>query len=80
MKNGAAAAAAEAAEAAVAPSVKAGSVAAAAFAAATAVARADMPRATFFRCKSAVDEEGIVLFTPLKWKREGWMAKWRQGE
>ena len=21
-----------------------------------------------------------MLFTPLKWKREGWMAKWRQDE
>lgn len=39
---------------------------------------ADMPRATFFRCKSAVDEEGIVLLTPMKWKREGWIVKWRQ--
>lgn len=39
----------------------------------------DMPRATFFRCKSAVDEEGrILLFTPLKWKRDGWIAKWCQ--
>ncbi|KAL4422678.1 hypothetical protein ABPG75_008875 [Micractinium tetrahymenae] len=41
----------------------------------------DMPRATFFRCKSAVDEEGrILLFTPLKWRRDGWIAKWRQEE
>lgn len=41
---------------------------------------ADMPRATFFRCKSVVDEEegGILLFTPLKWRRDGWIAKWRQ--
>jgi hypothetical protein len=39
---------------------------------------ADMPRATFFRCKSAVDEQGIVLYTPMKWKREGWVVKWRQ--
>eukprot|EP00887_Chlorella_sp_A99_P000209 scaffold13.g209.t1 len=38
----------------------------------------DLPRATFFRCKSTTDERGIVLFTPLKWKREGWVAKWRQ--
>ena len=43
------------------------------------LAAADMPRATFFRCKSAVDEQGgIVMFTPMKWKREGWMVKWRQ--
>lgn len=37
-----------------------------------------MPRATFFRCKSAIDEDGIVLYTPMKWKRDGWLVKWRQ--
>lgn len=41
-----------------------------------------MPRATFFRCKTCRDEESgaILLYTPLKWKREGWVAKWRQEE
>lgn len=45
-------------------------------------APADMPRATFFRCKTAVDlEDGsILLFTPMKWKRDGWIVKWRQDE
>lgn len=38
----------------------------------------DLPRATFFRCKAAVDEEGIVFFTPVKFKGEGYILKWRQ--
>ncbi|KAL4852880.1 SEC12-like protein 2 [Chlorella vulgaris] len=38
----------------------------------------EMPRASFFRCKSTVDDEGIVLLTPMKWKRDAWMVKWRQ--
>ena len=39
-----------------------------------------MPRATFFRCRTCREEEGggILLFTPMKWKREGWIVKWRQ--
>lgn len=42
----------------------------------------DMPRATFFRCRTCREEEGggILLFTPMKWKREGWIVKWRQEE
>lgn len=41
---------------------------------------ADMPRATFFRCRTCREEEGggILLYTPMKWKREGWIVKWRQ--
>ena len=41
---------------------------------------ADLPRATFFRCKSAVDEDGIALYTPVKFKGEGYVLRWRQEE
>lgn len=40
----------------------------------------DLPRATFFRCKTTVDEEGIALYTPIKWKGEGYVLRWRQDE
>ena len=40
----------------------------------------ELPRATFFRCKSAVDESGIALYTPVKFKGCGYVLRWRQGE
>jgi len=39
---------------------------------------ADLPRATFFRCRSAVDENGIALYTPVKFKGAGHVLRWRQ--
>ena len=41
---------------------------------------ADLPRATFFRCRSAIDDEGIALYTPVKFKGQGYILRWRQGE
>lgn len=40
----------------------------------------ELPRATFFRCKSSVDEDGIALYTPVKFKGAGHVLRWRQGE
>ena len=41
---------------------------------------ADMPRASFFRCKSVVDEAGIALYTAVRWKGNGYVLRWRQDE
>ena len=43
-------------------------------------APADLPRATFFRCKSTVDEDGIALYAAIKWKGEGYILRFRQDE
>jgi prolactin regulatory element-binding protein len=40
----------------------------------------DLPRATFFRCKTAVDEDGIAFYTPVKFKGQGYVLRWRQDE
>jgi WD40 repeat protein len=39
-----------------------------------------LPRATFFRCKAAADPRGIALFTPVKFKGEGYVLRWRQDD
>jgi prolactin regulatory element-binding protein len=38
----------------------------------------ELPRATFFRCKTAVDEDGIALYTAVKFKGKGYMLRWQQ--
>jgi len=38
----------------------------------------DMPRGSFFRCISAVDDSGIVLYTPMRFKGKGYIIKWAQ--
>ena len=38
------------------------------------------PRATFFRCKSTTDENGIALYTPIKFKGRGYILRYRQDE
>lgn len=38
------------------------------------------PRATFFRCKSTVDDNGIALYTPIKFKGRGYILRYRQDE
>ena len=38
----------------------------------------EFPRAVFFRCKSAIDEDGIALYTPIKFKGQGYILRWRQ--
>jgi prolactin regulatory element-binding protein len=40
----------------------------------------ELPRAAFFRCKSTVDEDGIALYTPVKFKGQGYILRWRQNE
>lgn len=40
----------------------------------------DLPRATFFRCKAAVDEAGIALYTPVKFRGQGYVLRWRQDD
>lgn len=37
-----------------------------------------LPRATFFRCKTAVDEDGIAIYTALKFKGRGYVLRWQQ--
>lgn len=41
---------------------------------------AELPRAAFFRCKSTIDEDGIALYTPVKFKGQGYILRWRQTE
>lgn len=38
----------------------------------------DLPRSTFFRCKSVVDDEGVAFYTPVKFKGQGYILRWRQ--
>jgi prolactin regulatory element-binding protein len=40
----------------------------------------ELPRAAFFRCKTAIDEDGIALYTPVKFKGNGYIMRWRQTE
>jgi prolactin regulatory element-binding protein len=40
----------------------------------------ELPRAAFFRCKTAIDEDGIALYTPVKFKGQGYILRWMQTE
>jgi len=41
---------------------------------------AELPRGAFFRCKSTIDEDGIALYTPVQFKGQGYILRWRQTE
>lgn len=40
--------------------------------------RADMPRATFFKCIALAEGAGPAIYAAVKWKGEGHILRWRQ--